>query len=92
MNMITEKITINGNEVWLAIEPIDAQHGNPNVIPAEYFTAWYNLQDPGVYSSPHEPGKLPGKLFKDENDEPKRFLSPVEAIEYAIEHLPRILS
>lgn len=88
---MTEKITIDGKEVWLVIEPIETQLGNPNVIPTEYFTLWYNQQDPGVYSSPHEPGKEPGKLVKDDSDEAKRFLSPVEAVEYAVEHLPKIL-
>lgn len=89
---MTEKIMIDGKEVWLVIESIDAQHGNPNIIPAEYFIAYYSLHEPAVYASSHEPGKMPGKLFKGENEEPKRFLSPVEAIEYAVEKLPGMLS
>jgi hypothetical protein len=88
---MTEKLTINGTEVWVVVEAQDAGHSNPNAIPTEYFIAWYNLQEPGVYSSSHEPGKIPGKLFKEENEEAKRFLSPVEAIEYAVENLPGIL-
>jgi hypothetical protein len=31
------KISINGKEVWMVLEAPDAQHGNPNVISAEYF-------------------------------------------------------
>lgn len=88
---MTEKILIDGKEVWLIIEGQDAQHGNPNIIPAEYFVAYYSLHEPAVYTSAHEPGKMPGKLFTAGNEEPKRFLSPVEAIEYAIEHLPEML-
>lgn len=87
---MTEKIMINGKEVWVVVDALDAQQGNPNVIPAEYFIAYYSLHEPGVYTSSHEPGKKPGKLFKDENQAPKRFLSPVEAIEYAVENLPKI--
>jgi len=85
-----EKININGRDVWLTIEPQDAQHGNPNVIPAEYFIAYYNLQEPAIEASVHEPGKKPGEVIQ-ENKVPKRFLSPVEAIEYAAEKLPVIL-
>jgi hypothetical protein len=89
---MTEKLTINGKDVWVVIEAQDAGHANPNTIPTEYFIAYYNLQDPGVYSSSHEPGKIPGKLFKEENEAPIRFLSPVAAIEHAVEKLPGILS
>lgn len=89
---MTEKITINGEDVWLIIDPQDAQHGNPNIIPAEYFIARYCLQDPEVYIGAHAPASISDNLFRAENEEPKRFLSPVEAIEYAIETLPAMLS
>jgi hypothetical protein len=85
-----EKINVSGRDIWLIIEPQDAQHGNPNVIPAEYFLAYYNLHEPAIEASSHEPGKKPGELFV-ENKAPKRFLSPVEAVEYAVEKLPVIL-
>lgn len=87
---MTEKLIINDKEVWVVIEALDAQHGNSNVIPAEYFIAYYSLHEPDPFSSSHEPGKCPGKLFTDGKEEPKRFLSPVEAIEYAVENLPKI--
>ena len=89
---MAEKITIDGKEVWVVVDAIDAQHGNANIIPAEYFIAYYSLHEPLIEASSHEPGKMPGKLFTDENEAPKRFLSPVEAIEYAVENLSRILS
>jgi hypothetical protein len=88
--IMTEKITVDGKEVWIVLEAIDAQQGNPNIIPAEYFVAYYSLHEPLIEASSHEPGKMPGKLFTDGNEAPKRFLSPVEAIEYAVEYLPRI--
>ncbi|QHS59118.1 hypothetical protein [Chitinophaga agri] len=88
---MTEKLTINGQSVWVIVEALDAQHGNPDIIPAEYFIAYYNMQEPPVAASSHEPGKMPGKLFTDGGDSPKRFLSPVEAIEYATEKLPEIM-
>lgn len=89
--MMTEKLTINGQDVWVVVEALDAQGGNPNVIPAEYFVAYYNFQEPGIAASSHEPGKMPGEQFKAEDGSPKRFLSPVEAIEYAAEKLPVLL-
>lgn len=88
---MTEKLTIKGREVWVLVEALDAQNGNPNVIPTEYFIAYYNLQEPEIAASSHEPGKMPGELFKAEDGSPKRFLSPVEAIEHAVEKLPVLL-
>lgn len=89
---MTEKINVNGKDVWVVIEAQEAHPENPKSIPTEYFTAFYNLEEPGAYTSSHEPGKTPGKAFKDEKDEPKLFTSPVEAIEYAVEKLPEILN
>lgn len=85
-----ETLKVNGKTVWVVIEPQET--GNGRTIPAEYFLAYYNLEDPGVYSSSHEPEKQPGKLLRDQNNEPKKFLSPVEAVEYAAEQLPAILN
>jgi hypothetical protein len=87
---MTEKLTINGQDVWVVVEAVDAQNGNPNIIPTEYFIAYYNFQEPVIAASSHEPGKMPGELFKAEDESPKRFLSPVEAMEYAAEKLPYI--
>ncbi|RXK83892.1 hypothetical protein [Filimonas effusa] len=87
---MVETLKIHGKDVWVVVEPQETGHGH--TIPAEYFTAYYNLEDPGAYSSTHEPGKEPGKPFKDEHDEPKKFLSPVEAMEYAAEQLPAMLN
>ncbi len=89
--VMTEKLTINGQDVWVVVEALDAQSGHPNVIPTEYFIAYYNFQEPGIAASSHEPGKMPGELFEAEDGSPKRFLSPVEAIEYAAEKLPVLI-
>lgn len=74
-----EKISIDGQDVWVSVE---AEEGNPEVIPTEYFIAYYSLEMPDIN---------PGKVFKAEDGNPKRFLSPVEAVEYAVEKLPVIL-
>ena len=89
---MTEKITINEKDVWIVIEPRAAAHGNAHTIPTEYFIAFYTTQEPGAYTSAHEPGKLPGILFTDDKDEPLLFLSPVAAVEYAVETLPSIVT
>jgi hypothetical protein len=88
---MTEKLTINGQDIWVIVEALEAQGGNPNVIPTEYFVAYYSLHEPPIAGSPHEPGKMPGKQFKAADGSAKRFLSPVEAIEYAVEQLPVLL-
>ncbi|WP_343673440.1 hypothetical protein [Chitinophaga sp.] len=74
---MVEKITIDGKDVWLVIEP---QEGDLKVIPTEYFTVSYTLNE-------HESGRI----FNGEDGEPKKFTSPVEAVEYAVEKLPVIL-
>ena len=74
---MTEKIQVNNQDVWLFIT---AQEGAPDVIPTEYFTVAYSLEE-------HEPGKV----FNDEDGGAKRFTSSVEAVEYAVEKLPVIL-
>ncbi|WPQ61187.1 hypothetical protein SIO70_22770 [Chitinophaga sancti] len=74
---MVEKITVDGKDVWLDIE---TQEGEPNVIPTEYFIVSYTTKE-------HEPGRI----FNGEDGAPKRFTSPVEAVEYAVEKLPVIL-
>lgn len=72
-----EKINVDGKDVWLHIEP---QEGDPHVIPTEYFIASYTLKE-----------NESGKVFNNEDGVPKKFTSPVEAVEYAVEKLPVIL-
>ena len=77
-----EKQSINGKEVWLEIEPYHVQRSNPNIIPTEYFTAKYYLEEP-------QPAK--GEVIKDEDGELKLFESPVEALSFASKRLERMV-
>jgi hypothetical protein len=69
-----EKQSINGRDVWVEIQQQPANRQNPNVIPTEYFTAKYYLE---------EPGSVDGRMLLDEDGQPKLFESPVAALNYA---------
>lgn len=86
-----EKLNIHDKDVWVIIEARKAGGESTHSIPTEYFIAFYSLHEPGVYNSVHEPGKAPGSMFTDEYNEPLLFLSPVAAVEYAAETLPKLL-
>jgi hypothetical protein len=79
-----EQQTINGKEVWLKVDPYHVERENPNIIPTEYFTATYYLQEPGG-------GTHGGNLIHDEDGEPKLFESPVAALSYAQKSLQRMV-
>ena len=68
-----EKQIINGKDVWLKVDPYHVKRPNPNIIPTEYFTAAYFLQEPTSDSSK-------GEMIKDEDGGPMLFESPVEAL------------
>ncbi|GGH82193.1 hypothetical protein HNQ91_005743 [Filimonas zeae] len=88
---MNEKLNINGRDVWVIVESRKAGGESSHSIPTEYFIAFYSLHEPGVYNSVHEPGKAPGIMFTDESNEALLFLSPVAAVEYAVETLPKLL-
>jgi hypothetical protein len=71
-----EKQSINGREVWLKVDPHPVQRANPNIIPTEYFTASYYLQEPVSDNSG-------GEVIKDEDGGPRLFESPVAALTHA---------
>ena len=73
-----EKHTLNGRDVWLEVQQQPAHRQNPNIIPTEYFTARYYLE---------EPQGAEGKVLLDDDGQPKLFESPVEALNYINEHL-----
>lgn len=77
-----EKQSINGREVWVEVEQQPANRNNPNVIPTEYFTARYYLE---------EPGRGSGKVLTDDDGEPKLFESPVAALSFASKQLSNIV-
>lgn len=72
-----EEINIGGKKVWILIEPHADQEGTD--LPHEYFTASYATLDP-----PTTPG---GIVFLESDKSPKRFDSPVQALEFANERL-----
>ena len=80
-----EKQTINGKDVWLQIEAFHVHRENPNIIPTEYFTAKYFLDEPRSENAD-------GSLFIDDNGEAKLFESPVAALSYANKKLCVIVS
>jgi len=77
-----EEIFINGKKVWILIEPHAQEHATDDQ-PAEYFTASYDTE-----AAEAAPG---GVLLVDEDNAPKRFASPVEALEFANEKLLGLL-
>lgn len=75
---MTEKIAIAGKDIWVTVDP--HMHQQPGQYTEEYFTASYHTSMPGTGTG--------GILFEEEG-RPKLFLSPVAAIEYAVETLSR---
>ncbi len=74
---MTEKIQINGKDIWIVVEP-HARH-EPGMEPKEYFTASYFLSEPDETPA--------GILFLNDSKKALEFDSPVEALEYANEKL-----
>lgn len=79
---MTEKIMVNGREVWVVIEPLTVPRENAEEVPTEYFMALYHLE---------EPGDNPGEMFREADNRPILFESPVAALEYANEKLIEML-
>lgn len=80
---MTEKLSINGKDVWVVVEPHLVPRENMHIIPTEYFTAMYYLQEPGN-------DDVSGELFID-GMEPRLFESPVAALEYAQKTLAELI-
>lgn len=79
-----EKQSINGKEVWLKVDPHPIQRENPDIIPKEYFTASYYLQEPVSDS-------VTGESIRDEDGALKLFESPVAALTYARKRLEALV-
>lgn len=75
---MTEKLTIKGKDVWVVVEPLTVQRENENETPTEYFIVFYHLLEPGTET---------GVMFREEDNRPLLFESPVAALEYAQEKL-----
>ena len=78
-----EKQYINQKDVWLKVEPWHVYRDNPSVIPTEYFTASYYLQEPAQDAN--------GETIKDEDGQVKLFESPVAALSFARKRLESII-
>ena len=70
-----EQHLINGKDVWIKVDAHPVRRENPNVIPTEYFTASYFFEEPIANSSSGE--------AVEEDNKPKLFESPVEALTFA---------
>lgn len=81
---MTEQQIINGRNVWIKVEPYHVDRSNPNIIPTEYFTACYFLQQPA-------PDATDGQPATDDNGKPKLFESPVAALSYLEKELEKTL-
>lgn len=79
-----EKHSIRGQEVWIRVNAHPANRPNPNIIPTEYFTADYYLEEPTR-------GNVKAEFIQDENGGPRLFESPVEALSFARRRLENIL-
>jgi hypothetical protein len=79
-----EKHSIRGQEVWIRVNPHPANRPNPNIIPTEYFTADYYLEEPTR-------GNIRSEVIHDESGAPRLFESPVEALSYTRRQLENIL-
>jgi hypothetical protein len=78
-----EKQSINGKEVWLKVDPHPVERENRNIIPTEYFTATYYLQEPVSNAAT-------GEVIRDEDGEPRLFESPVAALSFAQKQIERM--
>lgn len=79
-----EKQHINQKDVWIKVEPWHVHRDNPNIIPTEYFTVSYYLNEPS-------PADVKGEVIKEDDGEPKLFESPVAAVSFASKKLQQIL-
>jgi len=71
-----EKQSINGKDVWLRVESYHLERPNPNIIPTEYFTATYYLDEP-------DSEKNTEQVINDEEGKTRLFESPVAALTFA---------
>lgn len=79
-----EKQSINGKDVWVRVDPYRLERPNPNIIPTEYFTATYFLNDPDAETKS-------GEVINDEEGKARLFESPVAALSYVTRKLQSVL-
>jgi hypothetical protein len=71
-----EKQTIKNRDIWLRVDPYKVQRSNPDIIPTEYFTVSFFINEPTGDADK-------GEFVKDEEGNIKLFESPVAALSYA---------
>jgi hypothetical protein len=81
---MVEKHNIHGKDVWLKVDVHPVHRENPNVIPTEYFTATYYLEEPLT-------GDEEGEVLRDEDGELKLFESPVAALTYVHKKVEKVV-
>jgi hypothetical protein len=79
-----EKQSINGKDVWLRVESYHLERPNPDIIPTEYFTAMYYLNEPNSEGNK-------GEAINDEEGKIRLFESPVAALSYTRKKLESVL-
>ena len=79
-----EKQSINGKDVWLKVESYHLERPDPNIIPTEYFTATYYLDERDLENNK-------GEIVYDEEGKAKLFESPVAALSFARKRLESVL-
>jgi hypothetical protein len=79
-----EQQNINGRDVLLRVEPLRPERENANIIPREYFTVSYYLEQ-------QRPEESSGEVINDEDGSPKLFESPVAALRFARKKLEGVL-
>jgi hypothetical protein len=79
-----EKQSIKGKDVWVRVDPYHMERPKPNIIPTEYFTATYYLDEPTQEQKR-------GESIHDEEGKLKLFESPVEALSYIRKRLESVL-
>lgn len=79
-----EKQSIRGKNVWVRVDSYHVERLNPNIIPTEYFTASYYLDEPDSAEST-------GETINDEEGRLKLFESPVAALTFTRKKLESVL-
>jgi len=82
---MVEKHSIHGKDVWLKVDPHPVERSNPHIIPTEYFTATYYLEEPLTGDEEN------GELIKDEEGEVKLFESPVAALAFVQKKVEKVV-
>lgn len=83
-SFMIEKQSIKGRDVWVKINPYHMERSNPNIIPTEYFTASYYLDETNLEHKE-------GEVINDEDGKIKLFESPVAALSFARKRLESVL-